>query len=460
MKTADSILYSILRLIKRIIAIIPLKSDLAAGVILGRIGYYFLPERRKITIDNISRAFPDNDLKWCRVTARRVYENFGKNMMELIKFSAGKLFSRVKVSKLEKFDSGAVLLTGHIGNWELTGMSITASGRELYPVGRRIHNKAFDRIVDDLRTVYGSHHIPYRGSIREIMRKIKENKNICILMDQRMRSGLPLSFFGRPVWCTRIASVLWRKTKVDIVPGYSYHSKGDIQVVYDEPLEFIDSGDALKSDFINTQKQLDWLEEKIRQKPDEWFWMHNFWKDKWPAVFFDRDGTINVDRGYVSTKEKLEFLPGVFEAMREIRKAGYLIVIITNQSGIARGYYTEADYMRLNTYFMQKMKEEGVIIDRVYHCPHHPDEDCSFRKPNPGMIFKARDELNIDLAESFVIGDKVTDIKAAENAGTKSIMVMTGYGREHLKNASPDHTAEGLKEAVPIILKQRQADIA
>ncbi len=452
MRITSLILYTALKLIKTIIEISPLKAVLCLGKVLGILGYTFLPKRKKITVENLARAFPDKSRTWCYITARKVFANFGKNMMEFIKFASGKLNHMVEADGIEKFDEGVVLMTGHLGNWEITGMSVAISGRELYPIGRRIHEPAFDKIVDDLRTTYGSYHIPYRGSIKEILRKIKNHKNLCVLIDQRMSSGIPCLFFNRPVWCTHIVSVLYRKTGVKIIPSYSRHDNGKIKVYYEDPLCLVNDKDSIKSDFINTQKQLRWMEDRIREKPDEWFWMHNFWKDKWPAVFLDRDGTINIDHGYVSKKENFEFIPGVFEAMRKLRKAGYLLIIVTNQSGIARGYYTERDYNELNKYFMGKLESEGVIVDRVYHCSHHPDDDCEYRKPKPGMVHRASEELNIDLGKSFVVGDKVSDIELGKNLGMKNIMVMTGYGREQIHMCDPDFKAENLLEASEVII--------
>jgi len=452
MKFHDFLLYLLLRFIKWLIINLPVKFVYCGGRMIGSLCYCFLPERRNITIGNLRKAFPEKNPAWCRLTAKEVFRNFGRNIMEFLKFSGGKIFDRVEVNGLNSFREGALLLMGHLGNWEITGMTLTAAGLELYPVGRRIHSKAFDKIVDDIRTAYGSHHIPYKNSIREILSKIKKKKNICVLIDQRIRSGLPVKFFNRPVWVTHIASVLYRRTGVKVVPGYSYHENDRIIVHYDSPMDLRGEGDSLKLDFINTQKQISWIEEKIRNKPDEWFWMHNFWKDKWPAVFLDRDGTINVDHGYVGSSDKLEFIPGVFEALRELRREGFLLVVVTNQSGISRGYYSETDYLKLNRTFLEKLMEEGVIVDRVYYCPHHPDDNCYFRKPNPGMVEKALNELNIDMGRSYVVGDKVSDIELGKKAGLKTVMVMTGNGREHIKKCSPDYRAEDLLEASRLII--------
>lgn len=138
-----------------------------------------------------------------------------------------------------------------------------------------------------------------------------------------------------------------------------------------------------------------------------------------PALFLDRDGVINIDHGYVSTKEKFEFIDGIFDLCRQAKRLGYLICVITNQTGIGRGYYTEEDFLRLTDWMCSRFIKEGAPIDKVYFCPTHPEEgldqykiESSFRKPGPGMILQAARELNIDLSRSVLVGDKITDIQA------------------------------------------------
>lgn len=138
-----------------------------------------------------------------------------------------------------------------------------------------------------------------------------------------------------------------------------------------------------------------------------------------PALFLDRDGVINVDYQYVSKIEEFEFIEGIFDLCRHAKKRGYLICIVTNQSGIGRGYYTEDDFMRLTDWMCHRFIQEGAPIDKVYYCAMNPEHgteqsirDSYFRKPNPGMILKAAQELDIDLSRSVLVGDKETDIQA------------------------------------------------
>jgi D-glycero-D-manno-heptose 1,7-bisphosphate phosphatase len=142
-------------------------------------------------------------------------------------------------------------------------------------------------------------------------------------------------------------------------------------------------------------------------------------KNKRKALFLDRDGTINIDKGYIFRVEDFEFQPGIFDLLLHFQNQGYLLFIITNQSGIARGLYTEEDYQKLTHWMLARLKENGIKITNVYHCPHHPGftGNCECRKPKPGMILQAIEEYNISPVNSMLIGDKKRDILAGENAG-------------------------------------------
>lgn len=142
-------------------------------------------------------------------------------------------------------------------------------------------------------------------------------------------------------------------------------------------------------------------------------------QNKNKAVFFDRDGTVNVDKKYLFKAADVEFIPGIFELMAEYRQNGYLLFIITNQSGIARGYYSESDFQTLSEWMLGQFNSKGIKISKIYHCPHHPEitGPCQCRKPKPGMILQAIAEFDLDPLKSIVIGDKKSDILAGEKAG-------------------------------------------
>lgn len=144
------------------------------------------------------------------------------------------------------------------------------------------------------------------------------------------------------------------------------------------------------------------------------------------AVFLDRDGVINRDHGYVHRWADFEFLPGVLDAAARLSAAGWALVVVTNQSGIARGYFTEAAYLALTQKMTEAFAQRGAPIAAVYHCPHHPEGRiaalavaCDCRKPAPGLLLRARDELGLSLSESVMIGDKASDLWAARRAGVE-----------------------------------------
>ena len=149
-----------------------------------------------------------------------------------------------------------------------------------------------------------------------------------------------------------------------------------------------------------------------------------------PAVFLDRDGTMIEEADYLSNPEGVVLYPGVGPALRRLMDFGFKLVIVTNQSGIGRGYFTEADMHRVNDRMLELLADHGVRIDKIYFAPEAPDQPSRGRKPSPQFLFDARDELGIDLARSFIIGDKLIDLECGWNAGVRqAILVRTGYGR-------------------------------
>lgn len=152
------------------------------------------------------------------------------------------------------------------------------------------------------------------------------------------------------------------------------------------------------------------------------------------AVFLDRDGVINEDTGYVSCVDDFHFIEGSIEALQLLKKKGYALVVVTNQSGIARGMFSEDDFMNLTEWMDWSLADRDVDLDGIYYCPHHPTEGnapykqvCDCRKPAPGMLFDAAKALDIDLANSYLVGDKPGDLKAAQAAGVShKILVRSG----------------------------------
>ena len=142
------------------------------------------------------------------------------------------------------------------------------------------------------------------------------------------------------------------------------------------------------------------------------------------AVFLDRDGVINLDKAYVSKIEDFEFCEGVFEALKHFQNLGYLLIVVTNQSGIGRGYYSEEDFQILTVCMQKELLHVKIKIDAIYHCPHAPEVNCACRKPKSGMFLKAIEDFDIDVANSWMIGDKETDMEAAIVAGIPNTILL------------------------------------
>jgi D,D-heptose 1,7-bisphosphate phosphatase len=182
---------------------------------------------------------------------------------------------------------------------------------------------------------------------------------------------------------------------------------------------------------------------------------------KWQAVFLDRDGTINEEVGYLDRMEKLQLIPGAAEAIRLINKSGMKTVVVTNQSGVARGVFDEAFVEKTHTCLRNILRAEGALIDAFYFCPHHPTEGrveylkiCDCRKPAPGMLLRAAEELRIDPNHSYMVGDTLKDIEAGARAGAQGILVRTGYGEEAAAELGPDEeprkNGDMMRHRVPI----------
>jgi D-glycero-D-manno-heptose 1,7-bisphosphate phosphatase len=179
------------------------------------------------------------------------------------------------------------------------------------------------------------------------------------------------------------------------------------------------------------------------------------------AVFLDRDGTLNEDPGYISDPENVILYPDTGDALALLKKYGFLLIVISNQSGIARGLMTRDEVDAVNDRINQQLSEFKVKIDAFYYCPSHPDfsseEECICRKPSPKLIFEAAKEFNIDLNSSYFIGDTVADVQCGKNAGIKTVLVKTGKGEESFSilqkdNIFPTFVAENLFNACKFIL--------
>jgi len=184
------------------------------------------------------------------------------------------------------------------------------------------------------------------------------------------------------------------------------------------------------------------------------------------AAFIDRDGTLSEELGYINHASRYALLPRSAAAVKKLNGAGVAAVLVTNQAGVARGYFPEKRIIEVHARMEELLAAEGAKLDGVYYCPHHPDAgeppyraECDCRKPAPGLVLKAAGELDLDVAGSYVIGDKFSDIELARRVGCRGILVLTGYGRGHWEydrdkmKHEPDHVAEDLLDAVDWLLE-------
>jgi D-glycero-D-manno-heptose 1,7-bisphosphate phosphatase len=188
-----------------------------------------------------------------------------------------------------------------------------------------------------------------------------------------------------------------------------------------------------------------------------------------PAVFLDRDGTVIEEVGYLDRLDRITFFPWSIDAIRALNQAGFLVAIVTNQAGVARGYFDETLVRDAHALIDRRVREGGARIDAYYYCPHHPDgsvaayrQACDCRKPKPGMLLQAAREHDVDLSRSYVVGDRWLDVRLGQAAGTATVLVRTGYGRE--EEAQPDGTVadvvvDSLMDASAWILQRHSAGV-
>ena len=185
------------------------------------------------------------------------------------------------------------------------------------------------------------------------------------------------------------------------------------------------------------------------------------------AIIMDRDGTVCEEVGYVNHLDRVRLLPRSASAIRAANDAGFQTVVVTNQAGVARGYFAESLVDEVHDRVRELLAQDGARLDGIYYCPHHPEvgaptykRRCACRKPGAGMLERARDEMGIDLASSYMIGDSAKDVEAGHRAGTTNVLVLTGYGKGELTHhaktwpVQPDHIAADLREAVDWILER------
>jgi D-glycero-D-manno-heptose 1,7-bisphosphate phosphatase len=178
-----------------------------------------------------------------------------------------------------------------------------------------------------------------------------------------------------------------------------------------------------------------------------------------PYILLDRDGTILVEKHYLASASQVELLPGSLVGLRRLQDAGYGLIVVTNQSGIARGLLTLETLAAIHAELARQLAAGGVHIDAFYYCPHGPDDGCPCRKPRTQLALRAAADFGFDLRDAFVIGDKPADIELGKNCGARPILVRTGYGRQHEAGTQADFVADDLPDAARYIADHQQTAI-
>jgi D-glycero-D-manno-heptose 1,7-bisphosphate phosphatase len=177
------------------------------------------------------------------------------------------------------------------------------------------------------------------------------------------------------------------------------------------------------------------------------------------AVFLDRDGTINKEVGYLDDPADLHLIPGAAKAIRLLNEAGIPTIVVSNQAGVGRGYFSATTVTAIHEQLAKQLAVQGAHLNDIYYCPHHPNEGCDCRKPKSGMLLQAAQEHSIDVRQAFVVGDKASDLDAGRRVGCRTVLVLTGYGEQARKTFDgagfePDYISAHLYDAVKWILKE------
>ena len=455
----------------------------AAGSFLGGMAYALIPSRRRITLDNLDHAFKGTGTD-IRKIARESYRSLGKSIFELLRAAgqdrsailrAVRVEGRQHVEEAVRQNRGVIYLGAHYGNWELMNLVHSAIGYPSCVVARAMDNPWLNRWINRRRERFGATVVNSKdpSSLRTILSTLHRRGAVAFLIDQNVVGdrGVYVDFFGRLAYTHKVVALVALKTGAPVVPMFIRRdADGSHCLSYGKALPLIKTGDREKDVSAGTQMMTRFIEEEIRRRPDLWLWMHDRWK-KQPrstmgAVFLDRDGTISKEVGYIHEMDRLELLPNSARAIRRLNDHGIQVIVVTNQSGVARGFYPEEHVRRVNERLTDLLRRDGAAVDAVYYCPHHPTEGtgaytkrCDCRKPEPGLLLRAASERDIDLRNSFVVGDKLIDIEMAHRVGAQGILVLTGYGEEAIAQKGengprPDCIAPDLDKAVEWIVER------
>ncbi len=487
--------------------ILPVGLSLKIGRFLGIVFYKLDKKHRKHTLNNLKIAFPDKTGKELNDISIEFYKNLGMVFVEIFrlgKYNADNIDDFVE----SNFDSvkniykkqGILLLTAHFGNWELLAKTFGLKGYPGNVLARPLDNPFIEKILYKLRRIGSGNKVIYNreNAIKSIMSALNGNEIVGFLPDENAskRIGVFVDFFGIKACTMPGMANIAAKTKLPVVPAFIVRlneRNGNMgggnyakhRLIIEPPLDIKYTGDR-KTDTMNILRMFnEKIEDIIKLYPEQWFWIHNRWKTRPDnqdssidkdlttigaasinpeeninkCVFLDRDGVLIKDVGYLKKPEDIIIMPGSIEALKVLKGGGFLLIIVTNQAGIAKGFFNMDDLATVNNKLLKIYEDNGIIIDDLYFCPHHEKGTvepynirCSCRKPETGMVLKGVEKFNIDTDKSFMVGDKDSDILLAKNSGLKSFYAKNPM-YEHDENIEADFYVKDLREAAEIIIK-------
>jgi len=460
---------------------LPRPAALALGRWLGLLGYGVVGKRRRIALGNLALAFPGMTQGERRRIARASFAHLGMNAAEFLllpRLTAGEAGRLVKVEGEERLrealakGKGALVLTAHLGNWDLLAGALALRGFPISLISKISHSGAVNDIWMGYRERLGIRIFAGRNMARGILGHLRQGGVVGFVLDQNALpgDGVFVPFFGRPACTLSSLAVIASRTGAPVIPIHAWREGDGHRVLVGEAIEAPGVPQGDEGVLIRTAAYSRWTEEVIRLHPGQWTWLHDRWKTrppeaagssngsiqdsvskiqkgpardpgpgipgrgggKRPAVFLDRDGTLIDELGYLGDPEKVQgkILPGAAEAVRLLREAGYLVVVVSNQSGVGRGFYPVEAAQAVHLRLVQELASAGGLLSAAYFCPHLPDAGCACRKPAEGMGRRAAFDLGIDLASSWVVGDMDKDALLAGGLGARAAVVRTGHAEK------------------------------
>lgn len=288
--------YLIVLILVRLIGLLPYRQASDIGGLIGRIGYVIDGRHRRIAIQNLRLAFPEESIEKICIIAKRSFENLGRSAAEVVRIAGrspsllrGILHERVTIEGRDHLDQaakqgkGGLLITAHFGNWEILGIALSANGYPLNVIARPLDNPLVDKLLNSLRRVTGTHVIPKKGALRKIIDKLKQGEMIGILIDQNVSrdEGVFVDFFGYPAATNRGPALIAMKSNTAVIPLFIIREgKYRHKIICGEEIPLHRSGDVGRDILENTKRFTAVVESSVRKYPEQWFWMHQRWKTR------------------------------------------------------------------------------------------------------------------------------------------------------------------------------------